>query len=302
MLKHRYSNISESVTDFNRMLDGMNKTQPLERSFDEDLLDMFQVDQELVRLEQQIEHLHRAVFGSGMAISESEVDALKKAHAHAAATYQAAADKARAKIKQMSDTHDQERLAKMQALHARFRKMAQEHADKAQAVPVAESVQRPAMVSRFRVLAGIDVDVQMPRDPGVFGTTRFNDGYQQMAQPFTEAKDETAAHDKRMKADAKKIKAAADDVEREHEDEKSKEESKWAGDAVKHPGKLHKYFGVPEGQKIPMSKIKGAYDKLKDKKDKSSEETSLMRALALGVRFKGGDVPGGEKKKGLAGD
>ena len=50
-----------------------------------------------------------------------------------------------------------------------------------------------------------------------------------------------------------------------------------------------------------MDKIKAAYDKLKDKKDKSAEETSLMHALALGIRFKGGDVPGGEKKKGLAG-
>jgi hypothetical protein len=51
-----------------------------------------------------------------------------------------------------------------------------------------------------------------------------------------------------------------------------------------------------------MGKIKAEYNRLKDKPKKSAEETSLMRALALGIRFKGGDVPGGEKKKGLAGD
>lgn len=83
---------------------------------------------------------------------------------------------------------------------------------------------------------------------------------------------------------------------------KKNEDKQWAADAVKRPGRLHKHFGIPEGQKIPMGKIKAEYNRLKDKPKKSAEETSLMRALALGIRFKGGDVPGGEKKKGLAGD
>jgi hypothetical protein len=48
-----------------------------------------------------------------------------------------------------------------------------------------------------------------------------------------------------------------------------------------------------------MAKMKREYNRLKKKEDKSKEETSKMRALALGIRFKGGDVPGGKKSKGL---
>lgn len=308
MLKHRYDNISESVSDFNRMLDGMNKTQPLEKAFSNDLHDLFCDEQELIRYEQQIEHIHRISSGSGQEISEVEARDIVKMHENAAAMYTQAAQKAGHRMEAAQRAHSPGVAAKLREARDHFLAKAKEH--KAEAAKyaenlsmVSESVQskRPAVMQRFRLLAGIDVDVQMPRDPGVFGTTRFNEGYADMAKPFTEAKGETADHDKRMKADAKKIKAAADDVEKEHEDGK-KEESKWAGAAVKHPGRLHKYFGIPDGQKIPMSKIKGAYEKLKDKKDKSAEEASLMRALALGVRFKGGDVPGGEKKKGLAGD
>lgn len=48
-----------------------------------------------------------------------------------------------------------------------------------------------------------------------------------------------------------------------------------------------------------LSKMKKRYNTLKNKEEKSKEEISEMRALALGIRFKGGDVPGGKKKKGL---
>jgi hypothetical protein len=48
-----------------------------------------------------------------------------------------------------------------------------------------------------------------------------------------------------------------------------------------------------------MARMKSRYNALKKKEDKSKEETSEMRALALGIRFKGGDVPGGKKSKGL---
>jgi hypothetical protein len=34
----------------------------------------------------------------------------------------------------------------------------------------------------FRVLAGLEEGVMMPRDPGLFGTTRFNGGYEEMAE------------------------------------------------------------------------------------------------------------------------
>ena len=60
----------------------------------------------------------------------------------------------------------------------------------------------------------------------------------------------------------------------------------WVGDAIKRPGRLHKYFGIPEDEKIPMAKIDGEIKKLKDKEDKSKEEDSLLDALYLGKRLK----------------
>lgn len=33
---------------------------------------------------------------------------------------------------------------------------------------------------------------------------------------------------------------------------------KWIQGAIKHPGALHKELGVPEGKKIPASKLKKA--------------------------------------------
>ena len=76
---------------------------------------------------------------------------------------------------------------------------------------------------------------------------------------------------------------AADDSQ----DAKSK---KWIQKGVKHPGRFKGWS---------LAKMKSRYNALKKKKDKSKSETSEMRALALGIRFKGGDVPGGKKHKGL---
>jgi len=56
--------------------------------------------------------------------------------------------------------------------------------------------------------------------------------------------------------------------------------------AIKRPGRLHKYFGIPEDEKIPMAKIDAEIKKLKDKEDKSKEEDSLLAALYLGKRLK----------------
>jgi hypothetical protein len=36
---------------------------------------------------------------------------------------------------------------------------------------------------------------------------------------------------------------------------------KWIQGAIKHPGALHRQLGVPQGQKIPASKIKAAASK-----------------------------------------
>jgi hypothetical protein len=362
MLKPRYRNFSESVQDFNRMLDGMNNVQPLERSFRDDLQEMFDIEQELVRLDQQIEHAHRVVDSLGVGLNEAELDNLKKMHADAASSYQQAADKARAKIQSMKDAHNQQMLAKMRQLHDTFRKKAQQHESQAGIVSsprtvsekaVSESV-APSMMRQMRILAGLEESgtFGLPRDPGVLGTTRFNEGYEAMAQ--LEGGGSRASKSARQDAlrkrqgigaslsnsfpsyspkEAKQVsryvsqkhdpldRVAGQSHNRAHDRkhlgrsggigthsapkfpaDKKDESKQWAAAAVKHPGRLHKHFGIPEGKKIPMSKIKAEYNRLKDKEDKSAEETSLMRALALGIRFKGGDVPGGEKKKGLAGD
>jgi len=319
MLKPRYQTLSESLGDFNRMLDGMNKTQPLERRFDDDLQEMLRDEQELQRLEAQIDHAHRVAAGPGLQMTVSEANSLAQMHGHAANMYSDAAVKAAEKVRKYIKSQNPAMIAKMQDVTKRLKAKAQEHASLSKRhsedeAMVAESKAQPSLMKNFRVLAGIEETTMMPRDPGVWATTRFNAGYEAMAQPFTEAKDSSVkpysadAHEKREKKDVKTIKKAADDLDRAHgediesDEDVQQEAKKWAAAAVKRPGRLHRYFGVPEDQKIPMSKIKAAYNKLKDKEDKSKEEVSLMRALALGIRFKGGDVPGGEKKKGLAGD
>lgn len=49
-----------------------------------------------------------------------------------------------------------------------------------------------------------------------------------------------------------------------------------------------------------LSELKSMYNALRKKEKHTKEETSKMRSLALAIRAKGGDVPGGKKKKGLS--
>lgn len=190
MLKHRYGSLSESVSDFNRMLDGMNKTQPLERSFSDDLQEMFNDEQKLVQLEQNIEHVIKVISDSSVQVSEEDANNIAKMHNHAASMYGQAAMKAKHRIEAAQRSGNRTMAAKMQEVHDRLRQMADDHAQKAKARTehkvVAESVQQrtSSAMQTMRRLAGIDVSVQMPRDPGVFGTTRFNEGYDKMVEPF----------------------------------------------------------------------------------------------------------------------
>ena len=62
---------------------------------------------------------------------------------------------------------------------------------------------------------------------------------------------------------------------------------KWIQEAIKRPGRLHEYFGVPEDKTIPMSKIKGEIKKLREKEKRTPEEVSLLQALNLAVTLKG---------------
>lgn len=225
MLKHRYSNLSESVSDFNRMLDGMNKTQPLEKSFNDDLQEMFNAEQELVRLEQNIEHVIKVISDSSTEVSEEDANNIAKMHNHAASMYGQAAMKAKHRIEAAHRSGNSKMAAKMQEVHDRLRSMADEHAEKAKARTehkvVAESTQpkRSSAVQTMRRLAGIDTVVQMPRDPGLFGTTRFNEGYEASAKPFDECGCDDA-HEKGEKKDIKKIKKSADKLDNMHKDVK----------------------------------------------------------------------------------
>jgi len=71
----------------------------------------------------------------------------------------------------------------------------------------------------------------------------------------------------------------------------------WIQKAVKKPGRLHKHFGIPEDEDIPVAKIKGEITKLKKKAERSTEETSLLRALNMALTLK--DMS--KKKAGIMG-
>ena len=64
-------------------------------------------------------------------------------------------------------------------------------------------------------------------------------------------------------------------------------EKAWIQGAIKNPGRVRKYLGVPEGEKIPMAKLETAIEKLKGQPD-SQEKRSLMAALVLARRLKQG--------------
>jgi hypothetical protein len=56
---------------------------------------------------------------------------------------------------------------------------------------------------------------------------------------------------------------------------------KWIQDAIKRPGRVREYLGVPEGKDIPMSKLDSAIEKVKN-----TENKSLLSALLLAKRLK----------------
>jgi hypothetical protein len=57
---------------------------------------------------------------------------------------------------------------------------------------------------------------------------------------------------------------------------------KWIQDAIKRPGRVHEYLGVPENEDIPMGKLDAAIEKVK-----GSGNKSLLSALMLAKRLKG---------------
>ena len=61
----------------------------------------------------------------------------------------------------------------------------------------------------------------------------------------------------------------------------AKSADQWVSKAIKHPGRLHEYFGIPKGENIPVAKIDAEIKKLDSKKDKTDADLSLLRALNL---------------------
>jgi hypothetical protein len=185
-------------------------------------------------MEQQIEHVSVAIHASGMKISKTEATDIASMHSHAASMYGQAAAKAKHRMEAAQRAGNRAMMAKMQEVYDRLRQMADEHGVKAKKYTenlkhgqFAESVQPKQSVStlsNFRRLAGIEETVQMPRDPGLLGTTRFNAGYDEMAKPFDEAED--TGHKKRMKAVAKKVHQAGSAIDREYESDDDMEEGR----------------------------------------------------------------------------
>ena len=63
-------------------------------------------------------------------------------------------------------------------------------------------------------------------------------------------------------------------------------EKNWIADAIKKPGALHKKLNVPEGEKIPASKINKKLKTLRKKENKTPAETKLQRELNLAKTLK----------------
>lgn len=53
-------------------------------------------------------------------------------------------------------------------------------------------------------------------------------------------------------------------------------EKKWIQKAIKHPGKLHRELGVPEGKKIPAKKLEKAAN---SKNPTLRKEANLAKTL-----------------------
>jgi hypothetical protein len=151
MLKPRYRTIGESVSDFNNLLEDMNKTQPLEHhKADQEV----RARQDEERLRRELQHVENVIAGSGHFFTERE---------------KAEWFNKRAQIAEMLGEEP---------------------------VAIEESWQRPvnadpainsqyesqgSALERFRVLAGIQEQTAMPRDAGIFGSTRHNANYDEIA-------------------------------------------------------------------------------------------------------------------------
>ena len=196
MLKPKYGNITESVSDFHRMLDGMNRVQPVEHSSYDALDALVREEQDLERLEKTIEHVENVIAGTGLGISEADRRELGVQYGEAANKYSHSADKAERQAQMAKKRGENPALQdKYKEVARRLRRKGKEYKDKQEQIGtklnvVAESRDiavnsqyrsGDSALERFRVLAGLEEQVAMPRDAGIFGSTRHNQNYNEMA-------------------------------------------------------------------------------------------------------------------------
>lgn len=201
MLKPKYGNLAESVSDFTRILQGMNKTSPVEHTSYDEMDMLVREEQELERLEREILHVENVLAGSGMEISESERKELSRQYGRASQKFDDAANRAAGRAKTAGRRGMNPALqARFKEMETRLRRKGRSYKDKTEQIAakpgiVSES-RDPAHLSQyrsvgtsiqsFRVLAGLDEQTPMPRDAGIFGSTRHNANFDEMVKPLGE--------------------------------------------------------------------------------------------------------------------
>lgn len=199
MLKPKYENITESVSDFHRMLDGMNKTSPLEHSTYEQVDQIYREEQDLQRIEREVAHMENVLSGLGAHIDEADRKELGKQYEQVAKRYGQAANRAKVQVESarrggmnkkfmtsVTETFDRllgkarEYKAKCEEISAKRGGIVAESRDVAVNSQYRSS---DSALRQFRVLAGIEEEVMMPRDAGLLGSTRHNASYDEIAQP-----------------------------------------------------------------------------------------------------------------------
>jgi predicted nucleic acid-binding Zn ribbon protein len=165
MLTPRYRNITESVSDFNDLLEDMNKTSPLEHhKADQEV----RARQDEERLKRELQHVENVIAGSGHFFTDRE----------------------KSEWYQKRDT-----IAEMLGMET---SPIEESYNALGGDPAINSRYQSgdSALERFRVLSGIEEQTAMPRDAGIFGSTRHNQNYDEIAgESLSEARDREDVHE-----------------------------------------------------------------------------------------------------------
>jgi hypothetical protein len=165
MLKPKYGNITESVSDFNRILEGMNSTQPLEHhKADAEL----RARQDEERLKRELQHVENVIAGSGHFFTDREKSEWYQKR-------DTIAEMLGMETAPIEESHNA--LGGDAAINSQYRSS-------------------DSALERFRVLSGIEEQTAMPRDAGIFGSTRHNQNYDEIAnESLGEARSREDTHE-----------------------------------------------------------------------------------------------------------